>query len=233
MINWKSKYLQSKKKYLKIKGGMYQYRGQESPSCSPSRSPSRSRSPSPSLTQSNSTAQVLYSTFNPAGRNSQGISQLGHTHDCVAGSLMCGEFIFQDSYIDYLKLSKGIGLQDHEIEELIHKRYPSANLTPFETINNISNAFSEMPNNVVVPIILQHQFGTKHMVLIGKSKDGIYFLRDQQKNHYTDNNINQDDSSYFIGPKNIEQYLSGYTDFRVVLHEDIDDISQLIKNLEF
>ena len=164
--------------------------------------------------------------------HSRGTAQSGHAHDCVAGSLMCGEFIFQDSYFEYLELSKGVGLIDQQIEDLIHKKYPSANLTQFETINNLENAFSQMPNNVVVPIILKHQSGTRHMVLIGKSKDGIYFLRDQQENSYTLNNTNQDDPSYFIGSQNIQQYLINYTDFRVVLHEDIEDISQLIKYLE-
>ena len=88
-----------------------------------------------------------------------------------------------------------------------------------------------MPNNIVVPIILKHISGTKHMVLIGKTEDGTYFLRDQQNNHLTRLNTNQD-PSLFIGTYNIEQYLNGYTDFRVVLHEDISDLDNLMANVQ-
>ena len=231
MINWKSKYLKYKSKYLKIKGGMY--REQESLSPSSSSSSSLSRSSSSTQVQSNSTVpdqEVLYREYRE--NNHQGISQHGHKHDCVPGSFMCSNFIFRDSYFEYLKRSKGRGLQDPQIEELIRKRYPSAKLTDFEHIKNILNAFALMPNDVIVPIVIRHQTGTKHMVLIGKT-NGTIFLRDQQDNHLTKNNTNIQDRSLFIGEQNIEKYLQGYDSFRVVLHEGIEDISHLVKNLEF
>jgi hypothetical protein len=230
MINWKSKYLKYKSKYLKIKGGMY--REQESLSPSSSSSSSLSRSSSSTQVQSNSTVPNQTVLYGNIDLNNQGISQQGHLHDCVAGSLMCGNFIFKDSYFEYLERSKGRGLQDHQIEELIRKRYPSAKLTDFEHIKNISNAFALMPNDVIVPIVIRHQTGTKHMVLIGKT-NGTIFLRDQQDNHLTKNNTNIQDRSLFIGEQNIEKYLQGYDSFRVVLHEGIEDISHLVKNLEF
>jgi len=242
MTNFKNKYLKYKLKYLKIQGGMYDYREKSpSPSRSPSPSPSRSSSSLSSTTQSNSTEsrQVLYGSFDP---NVRGTAIFGHERDCVAGSFFCGKFIYYDAYNDYLHRSQGIGLNDYQIVELISQRYPTAQLSNYENINiqNLDNLFNQMPSGVIVPILLTARTGEGHMVLFGKNKDGHIFLKDQQVNHLTQyNNSTQlagfeHDPSLFIGPDNITSYLNqgNFHQFRVIFHEEISDLQILIRNMQ-
>lgn len=132
-----------------------------------------------------------------------------------------------------LNNSKNKGLSDKQILELIHKSYPSAILKTSIPISNINQLFDEISLNTYVPVLLTTPTG-RHMILIGKDKDGILYLKEQQVNNLSTNNSSSEgDLSLFKGKEAVNQYLhsSQSQEFSYFINDDYKDVIKLTEEL--